>query len=473
MNPHAAKAAELESAFLAGAETNLNQAKGRRLYGSRWTWMTRSQEDRLRAKLIEHGQHDRELLRSLPKNTSRCLTGFVPRLFFGRRKTSAAICSVLTPLDHFASPATADEPPPPIGLGALVAHVKELTEDANVPYLVGVCSPSGFTDEVKRGGLELPQVTLVLIEPRADGGWNVFPGSPDATPADCRLFDPEATTQKLARIKDEIGRRGADLVTGGLSASGIANCLGLPVRLVTTAFEQVASSDPELRISRQHDEVLLFRGAASAINSESSMVERIRDIFSGKGNEARKINALSERRALLVQRRDRLYEDLAKLEAREAELLKQGRESASTTVKRRVASQIKQLRDDMERLQAGARLIGQQVDVISTHIHNLSLLQQGQAAKLPPVEEITEDAVRAEEMIEQLNADVELVGNLSMGVTGQTVTDDELAILAELDAPAPPQREQAATPPAGRTPPERAPAAERKQQPERREPEAT
>jgi hypothetical protein len=472
VNDHAAKAAELESAFLAGAEANLNAAKGRRLLGSRWTWTTRSQEDRLRAKLVEQGRYDRELLRRLPKNTSRVLTGFVPRLFVGRRKTSVAICSVLCPLEHFANPSTAGEPPPPVGLSALVAHVKELTAADEVPCLVGVCSPSGFTDDAKRGGLELPKVTLVLVEPRAGGGWNATAGSPDAGPADCRLFDPEATAQKLSRVKEEIDTRGADLVAGGLSASAIAGRLSLPARLVALAFEQAATADPTLKLSRQRDEVLLYRGAATILDSETSMVDRIRDILSGKGNEARKINALAERRALLVQRRDRLYEDLGKLEAREADLIKQGRESVSPSVKRRVASQIKQLRDDMDRLQASARMIGQQVDVISTHIHNLSLIQQGQAAKLPPVEEITQDAVRAEEMIEQLNADTELVGNLSMGVTGQTATDDEMAILAELDAPAAAPEQAAAPPETGRTPAQRTPMPERKQA-ERQEPEAT
>src|SRR5204862_4064808 len=99
------------------------------------------------------------------------------------------------------------------------------------------------------------------------------------------------------------------------------------------------------------------------------------------------------------QRRERMYADVAQLETREADLLKQGKESPSPVVKRRVATQIKQVRDDMERLAAVARVMGQQVDVISTHIHNLTLIQQGQVAKLPNSEELTQDAVRAEEML--------------------------------------------------------------------------
>ena len=91
----------------------------------------------------------------------------------------------------------------------------------------------------------------------------------------------------------------------------------------------------------------------------------------------------------------------------------------------------------MERLNATARVIGQQVDVISTHIHHLTLIQQGQMARLPQTEEITQDAVRAEEMLEQLSADVQLTSTLSVGVTGSTLTDEEAEILKELEGPVP------------------------------------
>lgn len=468
MNEHAIRAAEVESAFLAGAEANLNQAKGRRLPGTQWTWTTRCQDEKVRARLIEQGLGDRELLRRLPKNTTRTLTGTVPRFFFGKRKASVAISSTLAPLEHLA---TSDEPPPPIGLSVLMAHLRELTAGATVPHLVGVCSPSGFTDDARRAGIELPKVTLVLIEPRKDGGWVLSPGSPDATPADCRLFDPEATAQKIARVREEIESRAADLVTGGLSAAGIAERLGLTTRLVATAFEQTAGTDSELRVSRQRDDVLLFRGAPARFReSENSMVNWVRQLFSGEGDEARKINVLSERRAQLVQRRDRIYADLGKLEGRETDLLRQGKESASPAVKRRVASQIKQLRDDMNRLHATARMLGQQVDVISTHIHNLTLIQQGHMARLPEPEEMTEDAVRAEEMLEQLSADVELAGSLGMGVNGQAATDEELDILRELEDPDLGQSDSPSPTPA-RTPPQRLSARE-PTKPQRGEPEA-
>ena len=433
MNPYATRAAEIEAAFLAGARTNLEQAKGAELRGYRWSSTSPSQEARVRELVVAAGQ-DREVLRSLPKNQSYVLTGSQPRWFFWRRRASVAIASVLSPIEHYIS---GEGQPSPIGLGDLVAHVKELVGEMDVPHVVGVCSPTGFSEEAKHSGLELPNVTLVLVEAREDGGWEVMPASPNATPAQCRLFDPEAVTQKLKRIRQEIDLRGADLLAGGLEASAVGRSLGLPTHLVAAAFEQAARDDPELKLSRRHDEVLLFRGAPAEMeDSDMSMVDRIRQLLSGEGDEARKINTLSERRARLVQRRERLYADITQLEKHEAELLKEGREAASSTAKLRVASQIKQLREDMNRLNGTARMLGQQVDIISTHIHNLTLLQQGKMAKLPTTEDITADAVRAEEMLEELAGQAELTGSLNTMAAAGATSEEELAILKELEGTA-------------------------------------
>lgn len=466
MNPYAKRAAEVEAAFLAGAENSLNQAKGNLLHGMRWGWRTVTQDERIRDLLVARRQYDRDKLREIPKNTARVLTGMQPKWLFGHRRSSVAIAAMLTPPEDYFEE---DSAPGPIGLAALVEHIKSLAGEADVPHVIGICSPTGFTSEVKRGGIELDNVVLVLVEPRADGGWNVLPGSPNATPVDCKLFDPEVMANKMQRVKEEIASRSADLLTGGLSAAALGERMGLPTRVVSAAFEQAAASDRELKISRHHDDALLYRGAPADVEDDDmSMVEWIRQLFGGEGNEARKINALSERRVRLVQRRDRIYADIGQLEVREGDLLKQGRESGSPAVKRRVAGQIKQLRDDMGRLNATAQMLGQQVDVISTHIHNLTLLQQGQMAKLPSSEELTEDAVRAEEMLETLGADVQLASTLSVGVSESLTSDEEREILRELEMPAP--AEPAATARKEPAATENAPA--QKAKPERSQPEA-
>lgn len=447
MNSTATRAAEIEAAFLVGAEANLNQAKEQRFRGSKWLWSGKSQEDRLRDLMAARRCHDRELLQRLPKNAARILTCVEPRWFFWERPVAVAIAGCLSPLefhlaqtlaadDSAAGESTAPSSPPPVGLTELAAHVRQLVGTAAIPHVVGICSPSGFTEEARRTGLDLPHVTLVLVEPRGDGGWITTCASPNARAADARLFDPEAVSRKIERIKEEVRLRRADLLTGGLSASVLAGRLGLPANLVGRVFESLQTSDRELRVSWQGNDVLLFLGAPAAMeNSSMSMIEWIRQLFSGEGEEARKINALTERRAKLAGRRDRLYEDIGKLEERESDLMRQGRESSSGTVKRRVATQVKQIRDDMERLNAAARMVGQQIDVISTHIHNLTMIQQGQVAKLPSSEEITADAVRAEEMLEQLGAEVELASSLGGAVKETGLSQEEMDILREMEGP--------------------------------------
>jgi hypothetical protein len=81
-------------------------------------------------------------------------------------------------------------------------------------------------------------------------------------------------------------------------------------------------------------------------------------------------------------------------------------------------------------------MLNQQINIISTDIHNLTLIQQGDMAQLPNTEELTENAVKAEEMLETLRADAELVGGLETGMEAALVSADELAILKEFESSA-------------------------------------
>jgi hypothetical protein len=253
------------------------------------------------------------------------------------------------------------------------------------------------------------------------------------------LFDPEAASHKLARVRKEIEERSADLLTGGIAAAALAARLELPERVVAEAFAQAAIGDPELRVTRRSGEVLLYRGAPlhRQENQAMSVVDRIRQLFSSAGNESRKINELAERRAALSQRRDRIYEDIAKLERRESDLLHEGRTNASAVAKRRLAAQLAQLRKDIARQNTTAAMLNQQINIISTDIHNLTLIQQGQVAQLPDTDELTQNAVRAEEMLETLKANADLISGLETGMAETTTSADELAILKEFEQPAP------------------------------------
>jgi hypothetical protein len=83
-------------------------------------------------------------------------------------------------------------------------------------------------------------------------------------------------------------------------------------------------------------------------------------------------------------------------------------------------------------------MLNKQIDIISTDIHNLTLIQQGELAKLPDTAELTENAVRAEEMLETLVADADLVGSLGTGIEESLTSEDEQAILREFEQAAEP-----------------------------------
>jgi hypothetical protein len=435
LNADASRCLRVESDFLAGVEANLESAKGRHLRGERWQTVRDDESDALRAAMARKRMYDRELLKELPHNRRVVIHGSERRWWFWTRKTGVAIASVIAPLEHLLSPESATAPP--VTLSELADHVRRLVGEAKVPHLVGVCSPSGFDSEALDARLDLPHVTLVLVEPRQGGGWKVHSAQEKLPEEILRLFDPEELNQKLARVQQEIEDRRAELLTGSLSARAIAERLGLSERVVAWAFERTAAADPEIRLTRRSGEVLLYRGAPSPMKETGSMnvVERIRQLFSREGDEAQKINLLSERRAALARQRDRIYEDIGKLEKREGELLQQGRATESQVTRRRLAAQLAQLRKDIARQNTAANMLNQQVNIISTDIHNLTLIQQGQVAQLPATEELTQNAVRAEEMLETLRADADLVSNLETGIADVATTTEELAILKEFEQP--------------------------------------
>ncbi|MCC7292419.1 MAG: hypothetical protein IT449_10205 [Phycisphaerales bacterium] len=425
------QAFQRETTFLSGALANFESAKGKAFRGKFWRLSHHDEEDRLRAMLARHGRPDRAALKALPCNRRVILRGFERRFIFGRRATGVAIASVLSPMEHFAADNAGDAPA--IGLGELADHVRRLVGDAKTPHVVGVCSPTGFTREVHNSGLDFPNVTLVLVEPDAAGGWKV---SSPAGAVDARvlaIFDPEGARQKIDRAKRVVEEASADLLMGSLSLDQVVERTGLPEATARAALEEVVKSDPELKLARKDGTFLLYRGAAAMPGDKStvSMIERIKQMFSREGDDKQKINLLAERRAALTQRRDRIYDDIAKLEKKEDELMEQGRAAGSALTQRRIAAQVAQLRKDILRVNTSLGMLNQQINIISTDIHNLTLIQQGQIAKLPDSQELTEHAVAAEEMLETLKADADLVTSLAAGMSDAVMSDEEQDILKE------------------------------------------
>ncbi len=308
---------------------------------------------------------------------------------------------------------------------------------AGVPTTVVLMSTSGFTTEAHELAERRPDRTVILVEPNKAGGWGVF--GPVETKALADLFDPEADDSKRARVHEEVDAAVGELAGAGLASDKIAGRTQLPLPLVEAELRAYAKAHPGLVAKRLDGRVVLFRegsvppAATSAVGGgEMPLLDRMKTLFARRGEHEKKISFLSERRAALSQQRDRSYEDIAGFEQQEAKLRDEFKAAAGDLTKRRVTGQLLQLRKDIERRQQLQQVLNQQINIVSTHLHNLELVQQGKGAHLPDHEEVAADAAKAEEMLAGLQADSELAGSVgAIALSG--MSDEEKALYDELE----------------------------------------
>jgi chromosome segregation ATPase len=162
------------------------------------------------------------------------------------------------------------------------------------------------------------------------------------------------------------------------------------------------------------------------------LIDKLKSLFSRKGETEKKIAFLSERKTALAQQRDRAYEEIGALEQQDEALKTQFKDTSSAITRRRITTQLVQLRKDIERRQQMMQVLNQQINVVGTHLHNLELTQQGTSAKLPDSDEIATDAAAAEEMLAQLQADNELADSVGT-VAHAGMSDEEQALYEELE----------------------------------------
>jgi hypothetical protein len=351
-----------------------------------------------------------------------------------------------------------------------------------VPSTVVLMSTSGFTLEAHELAERRADRTVIMAEPNKAGGWAVY--GPVETKSLVDLFDPEAEETKRSRVREEIESAKFDLTGSGIATDKIAGKTQLPLQLVESELKAYAKSNPGLVAKRLDGRVVLFQegsvplasanksaGGASG-GGEMPLIDRIKTLFARKGEHEKKIAFLSERRAALSQQRDRFYEDMGNLETQEASLRRNFKEATGDITKRRVTSQLLQLRKDIERRQQLLTVLNQQINIVSTHLHNQELVQQGVSANLPDSDEVASDAAKAEEMLAELEASGEMAG--SVGITMASMSEEERALYEELErenAPAAVEKE-IPTPKVSQSTATKAPAAPSPTSPQPRKAEA-
>jgi len=332
----------------------------------------------------------------------------------------------------------AAETPQPLKPGEVSKILGEIPASVGgVPSTIVLMSTSGFTIEAHELAERRADRTVIMAEPNKAGGWAVF--GPVETKALVDLFDPEAEESKRNRVREEVEAVSSELVGAGISTEKISAKTQLPLQLVESELKNYAKAHPGLVAKRLDGRVVLFRegsvppSATSASGGgEMPLIDRIKTLFARKGENEKKIAFLSERRTALMQQRDRSYDDITTLEKQEGKLRAEFKEATGDITKRRVTGQLLQLRKDIERRQQLLTVLNQQVNIVSTHLHNLELVQQGHSAKLPDSEEVASDAAKAEEMLAGLEADAELAGSIGT-ITNTGMSAEEQALYDELE----------------------------------------
>jgi hypothetical protein len=397
----------------------------------------------MKRTLSDEGKPDRTLQSQMP--TGESLDVVLSQKKWGFIKTPMGRLHVVcvSPTRDLA----AGNAPGPMGKGDVMKVITAVPPaPAGVPSTVVIVATAGVAIEARELADRGADRTVIIVEPNDAGGWHV--AGPVETKALVDLFDPEPDDEKRNRIRAEVESPAADIGGAGVVADRLAGRLQLPVPFVETELKAYAKSHSGLVAKRLDGRVVLFREgsvpqpqAGAGGGSGMPLIDKMKALFSRKGETEKKIAFLAERRTALSQQRDRAYDEIHAVEGKEAALRAEFKSAPSEAAKRRVTSQMLQLRKEQDRRQQMLSVFNQQIDVVSTHLHNLELLQQGQSAKLPDTEEITGDAARAEEMLAELQASTEAAAGATSTVAGG-LSSEEQALFEELeresaDPPAP------------------------------------
>lgn len=395
-------------------------------------------------KIMAQHRPDRELETRMPVGRTLTTSFTMNRWYIFQQVVGRLVATSYSPVKTLL----ADEEPKPMTSGetrrAIAAIPPPLgKEGKRVPTTIVLISTSGFDADARELANRTAEANVILMEPTAAGGWTVHGSTEIHGLLD--LIDPEPEARKHGRVAKKIEDLTDEMVEGSLSAEKLAVETELPLMTVEAAVKSFAKQRPGLVAKRFDGRLLLYREGSApqgkAVGGEGmSLTDRIKVLLSRKGDHEKKIAYLSERRTALVSQRDASHDELFKLEKKESVLKKEFKDNDSPTARRRVTTQLVQLKKEIERRHQLLQLVNQQVNVVGTHLHNLELLRQGKNANLPDTDEIAQDAAAAEEMLATLQADSELAESVSSisvaGLSGEEqAMYDELLADAEKSSP--------------------------------------
>lgn len=396
----------------------------------------------VKRRMIELGSSDYSLQRSMPGLVIMQVQLKQTRWFVFERLHGEVRLVCVSPIDDLisgAAPKPLDETtaqkilasiPPPAG-----------SNWRRVPQNIVLMSTSGFTTGAAKLAERTGNRSVILVEPGDFGGWKVQ-GSADMKTV-LEALDPEPQDNKRRRVRDAIESSKLELAMGGINAEKLAARLNLPLDKVEKEVKALADEMPGLAAKRFDGRLVLFRDAISTVPGAKPMpvFDKLKAIFTGGDPVDKKVAHLSERRAAISQQRDAVQDELLALEGHEGDLKEQFKTNESGIIRRRLTTQMVQLRKDIERKAQMLQMLNQQIDVAGGYLHNLELIKQGNSIKLPAGEDMAEYAAQAEEVLAELEAEAQVANEMTGSVTVSGMTEEEQSMYDELMAEIKPKEE--------------------------------
>lgn len=336
---------------------------------------------------------------------------------------------VLAPVE----PLLRNESPGPVGreevLDALADY--ESLPRRYRPSGVIMASATGFTAEAKaiaeRGG----SPSIILMGGREDGGWDVtMPAAVKKTPW-AKLFELESQDERLQRLFKHLDENANLVDSRGMSMAALSEKLGLSQPVTEALVRQACRTQPRLMTVAHEGQTHICRTPFAEEGDTMSIWSRIRKLLRLKPTTAERVRELTAQRVQIEQQRFELDQKVDALEADELQLVQQGATASGDAERKQVAGKLMRLRRELRRHRTQAQLFTQQIDIIGTHIHHLTLAEQGKRLELPSAEDLTREAAQAEQVMSEVAVNADLAASIEVGAETPLMAEEEAAIFAE------------------------------------------
>jgi hypothetical protein len=360
---------------------------------------------------------------------------------------------VLAPIEELV----AERTPGPVGreqvLDALARY--DLLPHRDRPSAVVFASATGFTPEARALAHRPEGPTLILMGGRADGGWDVeLPGVLQRSPW-ARLFELESQDEQLKRFLHHLDKSIGELESRGIAVPALAERLGLSPERTEGLVRQACRQDSRLLTVVHEGTIHVCRSPLAEESNMMSLRSWIRRLLRRKPTVGEQVRAMTAQRVQLEQQRHEVDQRLTALETDEREVVERGAAARTDVERKQLAGRLVRVRRDLRRQRAQANVYTQQIDILGTHIHHLTLAEQGKRVELPKADELARQAAQAEQVMSELAANADLAAGIEVGATTPLMAEEEAAILEEFKQAAA-QQATPATPAAER--PSKAPA---------------